>query len=157
MKGIYIYTGPVKSGKSTLLLKWIENRSDVAGILSVMFKGRKHLYSIVQKEMKCLECDSKQPVKVGRYIFDNDIFKWGQVQLLKGLDTDPKVLVVDEIGFLELKGEGLEPAFSKILNASKQQELILLLVIRDSLVERVVEFYKLDQPKLISDLNSIDD
>ena len=155
MKDIFIYTGPVKSGKSTSLFEWIETKSDVAGILSLMFEGKKQLYAIARKEMKCLESGAGEPISIGRYNFDNKVFKWAQNQLLSELETNPKLLIVDEIGFLELKGKGLEPAFSTVFKAIGQMEITLLLVVRDSLVDRVIDFYKLDHPKLINDLNAL--
>jgi nucleoside-triphosphatase THEP1 len=56
---------------------------------------------------------------------------------------NPKWLIIDEIGPLELKGQALEPMVSKILNDEKRNEINIILVIRKTLVERAIEHYKL--------------
>jgi len=158
MKAIYIFTGPVKTGKTTRLFNWIKTKHDAAGILSVMVDDKKHLYSIEQLKSKCLETSSDNAILIGKYAFDPNVFSWAREQLLKGLKTNPEVLIVDEIGFLELKGEGMEPAFSSVLNSlKKMKETTILLVVRESLLEEVIGFYNLNKVIIIKDLNEFED
>jgi len=54
--------------------------------------------------------------------------------------------VIDEIGPLELRGEGLEPAVSAVLAAESAAGALvanLVLVVREGLVDRVIEHYHL--------------
>ena len=156
MKSIYIITGPIKSGKSTRLFDWVSNQPEAAGILSLLIDGKKYLYSISEKEKKCLETAKENAVKVGRYMFDPDVFYWAQKQLIKELNIAKGYLIIDEIGFLELNGEGLEPMLSNILKKTvKRDDITLLLVVRESLVNQIIEHYKLDNIKIINNINKV--
>jgi nucleoside-triphosphatase THEP1 len=156
MKAVYLFTGPVKSGKSSRLYEWIKTREDVAGILSLMIGNKKHLYSISQKQSKCLESHSDNIIHVGRYQFDPDVFNWARTRLSEDLKTNPKVLIIDELGPLEINGKGLDPAVSNVLsNAKDMSNLILIFVVRASLVAKVQEFFKLEHALVIDNLQEI--
>ena len=60
------------------------------------------------------------------------------------MERRPKWLVIDEIGPLELRGGGLEPMVGKILNEYKRtKNNRLIIVVRENLLEKVIEHYKL--------------
>ena len=154
MNKIYILTGPVKSGKSTKLLDWVRDQSDASGILSLFIDSKKHLYSISDNKKKCLETSNKGDVLVGRYMFDSKVFEWAQKKLIGELQNANHYLIIDEVGYLELKGEGLEPMLSKTIKTIEERDdITLLLVVRESLVNQVIEHYKLYNTKIISDIN----
>ena len=156
MKTIYILTGPVKSGKSSRLFDWVSNQPEAAGILSLLIDGKKHLYSIAEKEKKCLETSKENAVKVGRYMFDQNVFYWAQKQLIEELSIAKGYLIIDEIGYLELKREGLEPTLSDIIKeAEERDDIKLLLVMRESLVNQIIKHYKLDNIKIINNINEL--
>lgn len=156
MKKVYIFTGPVKSGKSTKLFNWVRDHSEVTGILSLQIDGKKHMYAISSKKKKCLETLRKNAINVGRFLFDPSVFNWAQKQMIEELNIAVQYLVIDEIGYLELKGEGLEPALSKILKAiEKRDDITLLLVVRNSLVNQVIEHYKLYNTQIIKNINEV--
>ncbi|RLD27688.1 MAG: hypothetical protein DRI54_00655 [Bacteroidetes bacterium] len=157
MKTIYIFTGPVKSGKSTRLFDWVDKQPNAAGILSLIIDGKKHLYSISDKKKLCLESSKNTAIKVGRYMFDPDVFYWAQKQLTEELNRAKDLLIIDEIGYLELRGEGLEPTLSKIIKKSeKANNIKLLLVVRESLVNQVIEHYRFDNIKIINNIKELD-
>jgi len=63
--------------------------------------------------------------------------------LLNAIKKDLDWLVIDEIGPLELEGSGLEPAISEILKDRDSFNGEILCVVRDSIMERFLEHYKL--------------
>ncbi len=150
----YILSGPVKSGKSTRLFDWIHNQSNVSGILSLLIDGKKHLYSISDKEEKCLETSKKNALAVGRYFFDPYVFEWAQKKLINEMNIASRYLIIDEIGYLELEGKGLEPTLSMLIKASQERDdITLLLVVRESLVDQIIEQYKFDNIKIIKSID----
>ena len=46
MSGIYIYTGKIKSGKTTCLQKWAAVNNNIDGILAPIINGHRHLIRI---------------------------------------------------------------------------------------------------------------
>jgi nucleoside-triphosphatase THEP1 len=64
--------------------------------------------------------------------------------LRSGFEQVPEWLVFDEIGYLELQGQGLEPAVRRILNWNKRIAATKLLwVVREELLDEVLEYYGL--------------
>jgi len=57
--------------------------------------------------------------------------------------------IVDEIGKLELKDQGLEPELYKLLHSQSLVNTILILVVRDYLLEAVIRKYGLNTAELI--------
>ncbi|MCC3158364.1 nucleoside-triphosphatase [Hymenobacter sp. 15J16-1T3B] len=82
-------------------------------------------------------------LSVGRFQFSPAAFAWANAAL-RGAATDPAVhwLVVDEIGPLELRGEGLAPALTDVLRAASHPDH-LIIVVRSGLVEAVWRRFKL--------------
>ncbi|MGD1840309.1 MAG: nucleoside-triphosphatase [Thermonemataceae bacterium] len=143
---IYLLTGPIGTGKTTQLTKWVAQQQQVAGILSPVIEGKRHLQDITSGASQLLEATAttQQPVQVGRYTFDETVFTWARACLQEALKKSPRYLIIDEIGKLELRQEGLEPAVTEVLQAYQQQASFdLILVIRDTLLEKSIAHYTL--------------
>ncbi len=135
-------TGPVHTGKTTRLAARIaENPSHYCGLLApVNENGKRYLKDIVSGERRMLDCapDSKDAVAVGPYFFCETVFAWGRTLLLQHHEKYPnRTLVIDEIGKLELRGEGLAKACWDIIELRESIALSTLLIVRDSLVDEV--------------------
>ncbi|MBM4158241.1 MAG: hypothetical protein FJ216_05605 [Ignavibacteria bacterium] len=154
---IFYITGPVRSGKTTFVSNWINDDShgsrSVDGILAPVIGGKRFLKRVSGDALMCLEYENKNCIsglnnilKTGNYIFDKRIFEKGRYELLDAFLKKPKWLVIDEIGNLELIGEGLEPAITKILN-ERDENVNLLLLIRDKLLEKVFHHYNINEAK----------
>lgn len=156
MKNVYLFTGPIKSGKSSRLFEWIKAKKSVAGILSLLVDDKKQLYSISKKRGKSLECNLENSLKIGRYQFDPEVFSWARKALINDVNRNPKILIIDEIGPLELDGKGLEPAVSKVLKLTKNMvDLTIVLVVRTAMVLEIQDFYKINNACVITDLQEI--
>ncbi|MEM9980899.1 MAG: nucleoside-triphosphatase [Bacteroidota bacterium] len=143
---IYLLTGPIGTGKTTQLTKWVAQQQQVAGILAPVRAGKRHLQDITSGEAKILEASptTQQKIQVGRYTFDEAVFAWARVCLQEAIEKLPRYLIIDEIGKLELRQEGLEPAVTEVLQAYQQQvSFDLILVIRDTLLEKSIAHYTL--------------
>lgn len=120
---VYLVTGPVQTGKTTRLRAWCDERHDVDGILAPVVDGRRHLLHIGSGVMRNLEdvSDGASTVTVRRYTFNADVFAWARSCLLgvakptRERAARPHWIIVDEVGPLELRGGGLEPAVSELL------------------------------------------
>ncbi|MBN2366235.1 MAG: molybdopterin-guanine dinucleotide biosynthesis protein B, partial [Calditrichaeota bacterium] len=76
-------------------------------------------------------------IRYGSYYFDPEIFELGNQLLLDNLNND--LLVLDEFGPLELRGQGFRPAVDLILRAYRG---IFLLAVRPSLFSDTYEILK---------------
>lgn len=146
MSNIYLFTGEIKSGKTTRLEKWITENPDSDGILAPCINGKRYIKRIKTGETKLLEYEENDPIveliKICNFNFLKSVFNWGQNEIYKAYSQKPKWLIIDEIGPLELRGEALEPMVSKILNEQNSGYTRIVLVVRKTLVEKVIEHYK---------------
>ena len=162
MKGkarIYIFSRPIRSGKTTELLEWIRHERKVAGILMPDVNGSRKLAEIVSGDVYEFEVESAGEgiISIGKYHFKEEIFKKGQEILLVKQRIPVDWIVVDEVGKLELEGRGFEPAVSQLIKDVKEgsRKEKLLLVIRDSILETAVEQLHLEQAVIVNDLKHL--
>lgn len=148
-KQIFIFTGPIRSGKTTALTRWAAAVA-AKGILTPDNEtGRRMLHCLSSNRQLALELPAyteEDGISVGRFFFSRKAFGAGQQQLLRDMEEDPPWLLIDEVGKLELqRSEGFEPALSHILQRyqSGLMQGRLLLVVRDSLLEEALRYYNL--------------
>jgi nucleoside-triphosphatase THEP1 len=148
-KNLLIYIGPIKSGKSSRLYDFSKNRKNFAGILSLSIDNKKWLYSIRTKEQKLLEVNKLESngntITCGKYVFDKKVFKWARGILNYDLEEKPELIILDEIGPLELSGGGLAPTSFEIIKKSIAGELKTLVVIRENLLNKFFEYVKISK------------
>jgi nucleoside-triphosphatase THEP1 len=147
LKKLLLYTGPVKSGKSSRLLSFVQSRKDYGGILSPVFDGKKYLYDIQSGEKRLLEAEAvdtvNEIISAGRYKFKKKVFAWGQSILKKALQENYNYILIDEIGQLELSGSGLSPAADEIIESELKRKINIVVIVRDSLIENFLAHYDL--------------
>ena len=149
MHTIDILTGPIQSGKTTHLISWLKFHKNCAGILAPVVDTKRQLYSIHNEEFHPFEVtentsQDEEFLTVGKYRFRKTSFEWARLQLEQAIKLKPQWLVIDEIGPIELRGEGLEPQVSKIISKyPRSRKNRVILVIREQLLEKAIEFYNL--------------
>ena len=117
--------------------------------MSPVINNQRYIYSIEADKYRCLEAGNdnssdQKIITIGRYNFLESTFVWAREQLQIAAEKESEWLIIDEIGPLELSGKGLEPQVGSIVSAALQSEKSnLILVVRDSLMEKVVDFYHL--------------
>ena len=163
---IWIFSRPVRSGKTTELMHWAESRSSLGGFLVPDKHDLRKLVTLHDRTWYDFEIPAeelhglseKAVINISRFYFYADIFFFFFQTLLLDLKRNPSWIVVDEVGKLELKGMGLEPVVGQVIEHFKQTETAgkLLLVVRDELLEQVIDHYGIEYFQVIENLNSIE-
>ena len=132
-----ILTGTVGSGKTTCLMRWANAQPHVRGILSPVADSERYFlhYPGGEKRTMEAEADEKEVYVTPRYRFSVRSFSWAVHLLEKDIRQRPDFLLIDEIGKLELRGEGFSNILCRLLDAGKVPNLIL--VVRTELLEAV--------------------
>lgn len=114
--------------------KGIYNGEDKTGyeLISIQTGEREEFASNKQTE--------KYTLNQGRYWFDGHVFvKWNK-QLEQ--EVNRGVIIIDEVGPLELKEGGFHPAVKYLVENHSEK---LIFITRKRLIERMIEKYKLSQ------------
>lgn len=150
MSKIYIYTGPVHSGKTTQITRWIHQQPEVVhGILAPDDDaGVRYLQDIETNKLFKLSVTDESDaeiVMIGRYQFLAASFAAAR-KILYTLPQKPdSTIIIDEIGPLELRGEGLEPSISLMLKRfRKDRNFQMIWIVRDSLINDVISHYRIE-------------
>ncbi len=143
---IYILAGDIRTGKTSALREWVPTWDNVKGILCPDDKEElKYLCNIETQEKFPLEVKvkSEETISVGKFHFLGDTFKIANFLLIKTFDQyDFEFLVMDELGELELKNEGIHMAARYIIdNYVSNDKKNLLLVVRTHLVKDIIAHY----------------
>lgn len=149
---ILILSGEIKSGKTTKLFKWALSKKNVGGILQPVVNEKRFLYSLSEKSLIQLEVDEgdlskfrqEEIIRIGHFNFLKEAFTKAQKVLIDCLNGNFDWLVIDEIGPLELRDEGLEPAIKYILNNANKFNGKIVLVVRNKLLNDVIKKYELE-------------
>jgi nucleoside-triphosphatase THEP1 len=153
---IVIVTGPVHSGKSTSLGAWaklkLEEGALIGGILNPSIDGEKWFISPEFNTRRMMSArDNEKDIRVGKYRFSATAFEWAKELLHPTPDVNYDYFIIDEIGKLELKNTGLEPAIKSVFHVfGKKTQTTVIAVVRESLVEQVIDSYNLKNYKVIS-------
>ncbi|WP_299110883.1 nucleoside-triphosphatase [uncultured Winogradskyella sp.] len=152
---IYILSGDIRSGKTTALLNWVEGRNDVDGLLCPDGENGKRFFLNIKSKQQFeleVESESEDTITIGSFHFLKSSFKRANEFLMLMLMAPAKMfLVIDELGKLELKNQGLhDPAtllIPKFINNTKQH---LILVVRTSLYDETIQHYGIENHKRIT-------
>jgi nucleoside-triphosphatase THEP1 len=131
---IFILTGPVDSGKTTFLKRVIEElkrqKIKLDGFLSEGLKDQEKIgYDLLDlgggKSVPFIRKSGRQDwQRIGPYFFIPEGLSWAKKIILRSREAD--VLVVDEIGPLELSGRGLWDVLEKVIFQRVQKFLFVL-------------------------------
>lgn len=134
---VAILTGPVRSGKTTRLGAWAEARGRVGGLLSPDGPEGRRLADLASGSFVEMERpgEGEPSVDVGPFRFRQAAFTWGE-EVLAGAATDPgiEVIVLDEVGPLELAGRGFADALDRL---TRSEGAPLVIFVRDTLLAAV--------------------
>ncbi|MEA3407083.1 MAG: nucleoside-triphosphatase [Chloroflexota bacterium] len=157
MTRIILLTGPKRSGKTTACRRFVENgrRANMAigGIVSPArydHRGQKRGIDIIdlttgQRRALATTASSPQEATVGKYRFYPGAIRWARRRALSALAAPLDVVIVDEIGPLELEQkQGFATALDRL---STSRAKIAILIVRDSLVSQLQEKLKALQPE----------
>jgi nucleoside-triphosphatase THEP1 len=156
---IFILTGPIQSGKTSILLQWCNGKLNVYGILTPVINGKRLFKDIASTNAFAMEVAEHEidTLQVGRFVFSAAAFsKANELLILAHANTanTNSWLVIDEIGPLELKQQGLYKSVQKITSAPSCNTI---LVVREYLVEEVSKFFCITPTVIgIKEMSSLD-
>ncbi len=128
-------------------MHWAVSQKKIDGIFQPVIDDKRFIYHIASRSLKSLEVSAsakdEHTIKIGNYSFSKETFEWAGKILLDSLSKDLEWLVIDEIGPLELEGNGLEPAISSIFDERKNISAKIVCVIREEILQKFIDHYKL--------------
>ena len=153
---VFIITGERGSGKSTLLSQTIEklklDKIKVSGILAPGFwaDNKRAAFDIIdiQSEKRSKLCTiepSQSKVKIGHFNFLSEGIELGNNALSVEYISESDVCSIDEIGILELKGEGWSKRLDELM---KQFKKVLVLVVRNEFIDDVCKRWAIHSPNI---------
>jgi nucleoside-triphosphatase THEP1 len=151
---IFIVSGGVGDGKTTyvknLLALLKKNNISAGGIISerVMTETQTTGYDIVDidtndSEILLRQNDESTKERIGRFAIYDAGFRKGTTILSSTSILDKTIVVIDEIGKLELQDKGWSASLQQLI---KKSENNILITVRDNLVEEVVKKFNLKDP-----------
>ncbi|MBC3845280.1 hypothetical protein H8K90_02715 [Winogradskyella echinorum] len=159
---IYILTGNIRTGKTTALLEWVSGRTDIDGLLCPDGDNGKRYFLKIESQEKFeleVESESEKTIAIGPFQFLKSAFEEANKYLLEANERrDFKYLIIDELGKLELKNEGLNHAAEILIPQYVMNEYFhLIIVVRESLIEETLKHYNIFKYKIImkDDLKSL--
>ena len=145
---VYILSAPKRSGKTTALVDWTAKRNDIMGILTPDIEGKRVFMNAATREQFPMEASGDEAtISIGKFNFSIMNFDKAIHIIRQGISFDGW-LVIDEIGPLELKGEGFAGVLNEILSKRKAP---LLLVVREEMLEILKQQFPLGHAIVISD------
>lgn len=142
-RAAHLVTGPTHSGKTGRLLAWARTRTDVVGIAAPDGPNGRRMLDLRSGESVEMEKpeEGEPSVSVGPYRFRRAAFDWaGERLIAAAADPTARFLVIDEVGPLELRGDGLATVLREVV-ASSRPELVLL--VREGLTTQVETCFSL--------------
>jgi len=148
---IYIISGDTRSGKTTFLkavisnLKQINPAYKIGGIIATGIDKNGERFGFEIEELssgKKFVLASQEMLdhseKTGRFYFSRQVLKVANELIINKL-YDINLLVIDEVGYMELKGSGW---FESIEKAMQQEDLTMILVVRKRILEQVLQLWQ---------------
>lgn len=161
MKKIFIYTGPVKTGKTTGLFRLLQKYSNVDGVLQPVVDDTRCLYLIKQRKILRLESTPGQAEDIqtiGKYCFLRQSFSAADKYVCEARDEQPALLIFDEVGPLEFNGNGMHHSLNYVIENLGQFTGITLFVVRDNLLQKFMDDFlhkHVNQVEIIYELSSL--
>jgi hypothetical protein len=139
---IYILSAPIHSGKTTSLINWSAARNDVHGILTPVVGGKRVFMNAQTKEQFPMEATGPStPLRT-------DVITVG-IHIIRNATNKEDWLVIDEVGPLELRGEGFCKVLKEVLAVRKKK---IILVVREGMAEQVKAYFGIDDPSIINNM-----
>lgn len=146
---ITILTGAIHSGKTSYLIRHYSGKEKVYGILTPVVNDKRLFQNIATGERFAMEAIAdEESFSVGRYKFSRAAFTSAITILEDAIHQKEGILILDEIGPLELKREGFYEVTKEIIaNANPLLEKII--VIRENILQNVIELFEIKSYHII--------
>jgi nucleoside-triphosphatase THEP1 len=155
-KKIFIVTGDIQTGKTNSLKNWLANTVNIYGIVTPIINGKRCFMNANTNETFAMEAATEaieDYLPIGKFIFSKNGFKQAIQIIDTALNMQQQWLLIDEIGPLELKGQGFAAILKKVLLTNG---ISLILVIRTCLLQEVISAFAINS-NLVTYLNNESD
>ena len=149
-KRLILLTADINFGKTTALMRWVSSRDNVGGFLTPDVEGSRKIFFIRDKEYIAFQIlDDAFPIEeiieVGRFKFLRSGFARMHEMLLKDMSSECDVVIIDELGKLELREEGLCNSIHQALEVFRKPDnkSSLVIVVREFLLAEAREKFDL--------------
>ncbi len=146
---IVFITGKSGAGKSTLLkefsVKFKSENRNVGGIVSeAVFDGSERKgYDVVSLKtggrIPLCRTENIGALKLGKYFFDETAFEKINRELEDRISEGVDVIILDEIGLLEMNGKGLYPSLEKLMRTGSIP--VMLFSVRKDILDEVKSYF----------------
>ncbi len=163
---IFIITGSMDAGKTKFVKNLVkifhEKQIEISGIYAEkMFENSDRIgYNLVEIatgiSMPFLrKSDDLNEQKIGPFAIYQEAINFGNICMTELTMSDNQLVIIDEIGNLELSGGGWATALEHLLQAKNQH---ILITVRTKFVEKVMEKWKIHSAKIfdISERSNLD-
>lgn len=149
---VFILTAPIQSGKTTSLVNWSATRNDVRGILTPVVEGKRVFMNALTREQFPMETTGQEEtLTIGRFAFSKAAFDKA-IQIIRDAINKEGWLVIDEIGPLELRGQGFCDILKEALLVRQEK---ILLVVREGLGQKVKGYFNMNEVEHIHDIAAL--
>ncbi|MBS0000299.1 MAG: hypothetical protein KFF73_15060 [Cyclobacteriaceae bacterium] len=150
MNRIILITGEKNSGKTTFLKYFIDHVAIkkeliLGGFIAegIFRSGRKTGFDLIglshyDKKLLCTNIPRKGWIRMGKFYFDPDGFRFGENQLAN-LPDGVNWMIIDEYGPLELSGKGWRKTVDRLL---EKNGLTLIITVRKEILTEVIENFE---------------
>jgi molybdopterin-guanine dinucleotide biosynthesis protein A len=151
---IYILTGAIHTGKTSALGDWLDHVKSKGGFITPDIDGKRKLQSLNTGAVYNFEVEESfdKKISIGRFHFSKLILREAAEEVLYILEKGVQFLVIDEIGRLEIESnEGFYPILQTVIDEYQKPGFgYLILVIRDSLLQKGIDKFNLHSATVMS-------
>ncbi len=152
---VFILTAPIQTGKTTSLVNWSEKRTDVYGILTPVVDGKRMFMNAYNRQLFLMEAKEEETktLSIGRFTFSKANFDKA-IQIIRDAIDKKGWLVIDEIGPMELRGEGFSDVVKEVL-ANRKHNILLVVRDKEDMVEKVKVYFNITEEIQIHDTSPL--
>ncbi|MBL7788620.1 MAG: hypothetical protein JNL75_02155 [Chitinophagales bacterium] len=153
---IFILSAPIRSGKTTALMEFWEGSSTrFDGFITPdIDESRKLILLDTDEELpfELDEADEKNAIAIGKFFLSKSTFNLVKNKLQQLHKTPASLIIIDELGKLEMDGKGFEPELGDFIQNFKgaSSNKTLIIVIRNTLLAAAIEKFKLEDAAILS-------
>ena len=131
------------TGKSSVLQRYTEQYPEkFSGVLTPVRNNRRYLFTVDDQKWIPLEAEDGNTVSIGRFSFRKEAFDTVLAHFSKAHSGQlKKIFIIDEIGPLELRGEGFAPLVRFCL---KKDYKGYIFVLRKHFIREIVDKFALN-------------
>ena len=156
LENIFMRHAPIQSWKTTALTNWAGKRKDVFGIFTPVVNSKRVFMNANSKEQFPMEAtiDETETLIVGKFVFSKTNFGKA-IQIIRESIQKEGWLIIDEIGPLELSGEGFHDVLKEML-ATRKHTILLVVRDKEEMVEKVKMKFAIQNAIIINQLSNPD-